>query len=74
MDLSIGIQNLAREVNIETDATQAELEAKVDAALTDGSPLKVVSKKGATVIVPGSVIAYVQFGAPEKRAVGFGQA
>lgn len=73
MELTIGIQNLAREVSVETDATLEELEAQVASALADGSPLKVVSTKGATVIVPGSTIAYVQFGAPEKRPVGFGQ-
>ena len=73
MELSIGIQNLPREVNIETEATQEELEAQVDAAIADGTALKVLSTKGSTVIIPGKVIAYVMFGAPEKRAVGFGQ-
>lgn len=74
MELSIGIARLAREVNIETDSTEAEIQAQVLTALSDGSPLKIVTSKGRTVIVPGSAIAYVQFGTEEKRSVGFGQA
>lgn len=73
MELSIGIQNLPREVNIETETSQADIEAQVEAAIADGTSLKVLSTKGSTVIIPGKAIAYVMFGAPEKRAVGFGQ-
>ncbi|WP_435299509.1 DUF3107 domain-containing protein [Timonella sp. A28] len=73
MQVTIGIQNLAREVSIETDITEAQLLEAVTAAVENGTPLVVKSVKGHTTFVPSATIAYVEVGPEEKRSVGFGQ-
>lgn len=73
MQVTIGIQNYAREVKVETETTQAELTEAVTAALADGTALVLTDSKGNTTFVPGASIAYVELGTEEKRAVGFGQ-
>lgn len=73
MLVTVGIQNLAREVRVETEETEESLTAAVTAALTDGVPLVVTSTKGNKTYIPAATIAYVEIGAQEKRSVGFAQ-
>ncbi|WP_029068554.1 DUF3107 domain-containing protein [Jonesia quinghaiensis] len=73
MQVTIGIQNLTREVTFETDLKTADLTAQVSDALRDGAPLSLTTTKGRTVIIPGASIAYVEFGDTDKRKVGFAQ-
>jgi len=73
MQVTVGIQNYAREVKVDTELSEAELTSAVQAALADGTPLVLTDAKGNTTFVPGSSIAYVEIGTEEKRAVGFGQ-
>ncbi len=73
MDVTIGVQNVAREITLETDASPDEVAAAVDAALT-GGVLRLTDTKGRQVLVPGTAIGWVQVGSTDKGRVGFGLA
>ncbi|WP_299440931.1 DUF3107 domain-containing protein [uncultured Phycicoccus sp.] len=72
MEVTIGVQNVSRELTVETDAAPAEVAKAVDAALAapDGI-LRLVDSKGRTVLVPGRAVGWVQVGESEKGKVGF---
>ncbi|WP_347107936.1 DUF3107 domain-containing protein [Paenarthrobacter sp. S56] len=72
MEVKIGIQNVGREIVLES-ALDAESVAKiVSDALSKGSELRLSDDKGRQIIVPGNVLGYVEIGAEEVRRVGFG--
>ena len=72
MEIKIGVQETAREVQLDSDQSSEEVVAAVEKALKDGSNLMLVDDRGRTVIVPGAKIAYVEVGATSKGRVGFG--
>ena len=72
MEVTIGVQNVARELTVETDSTPAEVGAAVEAAMTEGGVLRLTDSKGRTVLVPGRAIGWLQVGETEKGKVGFG--
>lgn len=72
MEIKIGVQNVAREISIETDASAADVAKAVTQSLEEGSVLTLTDDKGRQVLVPGGAIGYVQIGESEKRGVGFG--
>lgn len=72
MEIKIGIQNTARELNLESNQSTADVEAAVAEALKDGGLLVLVDDKDRKVLVPSDKIAYVEIGEPTGRRVGFG--
>ncbi len=74
MEVKIGIQSVPRELVVETDTPADEIERQLASALADGthSVFTLPVAKGGKVLVPADKIAYVEFGAPEARRVGFG--
>ena len=73
MEVKIGVQNVAREVVLESAQTAQEVSAAVSTALSAGTGvLDLLDEKGRRVIVPVDKIAYVEVGEPEARRVGFG--
>jgi hypothetical protein len=73
LEIKIGVQNIGREIVLES-AEDADAVAKiVQEALTKGSELRLKDDKGRVIIVPGSALGYVEIGAEEARRVGFGQ-
>jgi hypothetical protein len=73
VEVKIGIQNIGREIVLES-AQDADAIAKVVAdAIAKGTELRLSDDKGRQVIVPGNVLGYVEIGAEEVRRVGFGQ-
>ena len=72
MEIKIGIQNTARELNLESNQPADEVEAAVHAAFKDGGVLTLVDEKDRKVLVPADKIAYVELGEPTGRRVGFG--
>lgn len=71
MEVRIGVQNVSREISLETDMTAD----KVAKALSDamaGDALDLTDTKGRRILVPSSAIGYVEIGEEEKRRVGFG--
>lgn len=73
MEVKIGIQNIGREIVLES-AQDADAVAKlVEEAIANGAELRLADDKGRVVIVPATVLGYVEIGAEEARRVGFGQ-
>ncbi|SDS76985.1 DUF3107 domain-containing protein [Paraoerskovia marina] len=72
MEVTIGVQNLGREIAIETDLGADEVASAVEAAVTDGTVLSLTDSKGRRVLVPASVLGYVEIGTETQRKVGFG--
>ena len=77
MEIKIGIQHTARELNLESNQTAEEVQAMVAAALTEalaGKPgvLTLEDEKGRKVLVPADKVAYIEIGEPTGRRVGFG--
>ncbi len=74
MEVKIGIQSVPRELVVETDTSADEIERQLASALADGehSIFALPVSKGGRILVPADKIAYVEFGAPEARRVGFG--
>ena len=72
MEVKIGVRDLPREVVLESDLTPAQVAASIEEAIAKGSLLSLTDDKGRLILVPGSLIGYVEIGAPESRRVGFG--
>ncbi|MBT2531931.1 DUF3107 domain-containing protein [Arthrobacter sp. ISL-48] len=73
MEIKIGVQNIGREIVLES-AEDADSVAKiVEDAIAKGSDLRLKDDKGRVIIVPGNALGYVEIGAEEARRVGFGQ-
>jgi Protein of unknown function (DUF3107) len=74
VEVKIGIQSVPRELVVETETPAEAIEAGLAAALENGgqSVFALSTAKGGRVLVPADKIAYVEFGAPETRRVGFG--
>ena len=71
MDVRIGIQNVAREIVIESAESADELAQRVSDALSAGGELRLTDAKGRLMLVPVAGIAYVEIGVEESRRVGF---
>jgi len=72
VEVKIGVQNVAREIVLESEQSPDEVEALVTAALTDGGVLNLVEASGRRVMIPVATIGYVDVGASKKGSVGFG--
>ena len=74
MEVKIGIQSVPRELVVETDTPADEIEHQLANALFgDGHAVFTLAmSKGGKILVPADKIAYVEFGVPETRRVGFG--
>lgn len=71
MDIKIGIQNVGREVVVDSPLSAQEAQELVSAALADGSVLTLTDTKDHTTMVPTLGIAYVEIGSESRRKVGF---
>lgn len=72
MEVTIAVQNVAREITIETDLSPKEVHNRLAEALSSGSLVELTDAKGKQVLIPGAAIGWVQIGEPEKPKVGFG--
>ena len=71
MEVKIGIQNVVRELVIETNETVESVEKLVSDAIRDGGVLTLADGKGRHVVVPTATLAYVDFGGGVVGHVGF---
>lgn len=72
MEVKIGVQNVVRELVVDTDVDAGELEKAIEAAVTGSSPLLALTDtKGRKVVVPADKIAFVEIGSPTIGQVGF---
>lgn len=70
MEITIGVQNVARELVVETDQTADDVAKVVRKALGAGEALEFTDTRGRRVIVPADTVGYVEIG-EEARKVGF---
>lgn len=73
MEVKIGVQHTAREIVLESTQSPAEVEEAVRTALKDTADglLVLVDEKGRRVVVPSSLLAYVEIAEADHRRVGF---
>ncbi|GGO84823.1 ATP-binding protein [Nocardioides phosphati] len=71
MEIKIGIQNVVREVVIETNETPDAVEKQVSDAINNGGVLNLTDGRGRRVVIPVSTLAYVDFGGGVQGHVGF---
>ena len=72
MDITIGVQHLARELVIESDQTSDEVAGLVQTALDGKSVLELRDTRGRRLIIPTASIGYVEIGSEKTGRVGFG--
>jgi hypothetical protein len=72
VEVKIGIQNVNREIILESSESADAIAELVSQAMSGGTELRLTDSKGRQVIVPTSVLGYVEIGAEETRRVGFG--
>ncbi|MBD8060301.1 DUF3107 domain-containing protein [Cellulomonas sp. JH27-2] len=72
MEITIGVQNLPREIVLESDQSADEIAAAVAAALAGKPVLELTDSRGRRVFVPTATLGYVEIGAETKGRVGFG--
>jgi hypothetical protein len=72
VEVKIGVQNVAREITVESNQSAEDVLALVEQSVTSGSPLRLTDEKGRTVVVPGAALGYVELGSESERRVGFG--
>ena len=72
MEVKIGVQNVNRELVLDTDQAGEDIEAAVAKALAgDETVISLTDTKGRKVIVPTDKVAYVELGSPTIGQVGF---
>ena len=72
VEITIGVQNLPRELVLESDQSADDVAAAVTAALAGNPALELLDNRGRRVIIPTASIGYVEIGSEEQRRVGFG--
>ncbi len=73
MEVTLGVQNVSRDLTIETDESAQDVAAAVEAAVSspDGM-LSLTDTKGRRLLVPGRTLGWVLIGESERGRVGFG--
>jgi hypothetical protein len=72
MEVKIGVQNVSRELTLDTNQEGDEIEASVAKALSGGEPvITLTDSKGRRVLIPTGSLAYVEIGSPTIGQVGF---
>ena len=73
MEVKIGIQNIPRELVVETNVSAQDLESALTQAMTseDGGLFVLPDDKGGKFLIPAAKIAYVELSDVEQRKVGF---
>lgn len=72
VEVKIGVQNVARELSVDTEQSAAEVSAALAAAIKDGGVFTLSDAKGRSVVVVADKIAYLSIEAEAGRRVGFG--
>ncbi len=72
VEVKIGVQNVARELSVDTDQSADEVQAALAAAVKDGGVFTLSDTKGRSVVVAADKVAYLSIEAETGRKVGFG--
>lgn len=72
VEVKIGVQNVARELVVETDETSEAVSAALSEALAaDAGTFSLTDSKGKITLVPAAKLAYVEIGRSTSGQVGF---
>ena len=72
MEIKIGLRNLGRELNFESEQSGQDIEQIVANAIDSGAKLiKLVDNKGKLFIIPIDALGYIECSAEEVRRDGF---
>jgi hypothetical protein len=71
VEVKIGVENVARELTLETGESAENVEKMVAEAVASASVLTLSDTKGRKVIVPAAKLAYVELGHGVAGQVGF---
>lgn len=71
MEVKIGVQHATRELVVETDETQENVEKMVSEALGSDGLLMLTDSKGRRILVPVAKLAYIEIGGGVAGHVGF---
>lgn len=73
MEVKIGVLHSPRELVVESALSQDQIQAIVaDALAATGGVLSLDDEKGRRVIIPTTLVSYVEIAQPDVRKVGFG--
>jgi hypothetical protein len=72
VEVKIGVQFAPREIVVETNSSQEDVEKALAEALRTGGLFTVVDDKGRRVHVAADKVAYVEIGEQLERRIGFG--
>jgi hypothetical protein len=72
MEVKIGVQNVNRELVLDSDESGEDIQTAVAQALSGEANVVVLTDtKGRKVIIPTDKLAYVELGSPTVGQVGF---
>ena len=71
VEVKIGVENVQRELAVETDATPEDVQAQLAEAVAGNGVLTLVDTKGRSIVVPAAKIAYLEIGSGSRGGVGF---
>jgi Protein of unknown function (DUF3107) len=71
VEVKIGVENVQRELAVETDATPEDVQALLADALGGSGILTLVDTKGRSIVVPAAKVAYLEIGSGSRGGVGF---
>jgi hypothetical protein len=71
VEVKIGVQNVAREITVDTDESAEQVEKLVSDAIAGEGVLTLSDSKGRKIIVPAAKLAYVEIGHGTLGQVGF---
>ena len=72
MEVKIGIQDVPRELEVETDATPEQIEQLLSDALRLPHGVFALGGRNGRFLVPADKVAFIEFSVSESRRVGFG--
>jgi hypothetical protein len=71
VEVKIGVENVQRELVVETDASPEDVQTQLSEALSGTGVFTLVDTKGRSVVVPAAKVAYLEIGSGSRGGVGF---
>ncbi|GAB4011785.1 DUF3107 domain-containing protein [Nocardioides ultimimeridianus] len=71
VEVKIGVQNVARELVVETEETNEAIAAALKTAIDSDGVFSLTDAKGKVTLVPTAKLAYVEIGRSVAGQVGF---
>lgn len=72
MEIKIGVQDIAREISLDSNDSTEQIMAAYKKAIDGDGLLQLTDDRGRLIVVPTSKIAYIEIGSPATGRVGFG--